>query len=115
MSLSTSVKLNEEDKRKLERLQALVTIRTAKKITQQDILSELIKSASERGDQFVDTVFGETVPMSDEAYERLLALTGDWKIRTSSDQIDSLVYGETGKRKRRTTAKRTSSLRGRGS
>jgi hypothetical protein len=91
--LATSVKLNEADKRKLERLQALVTVKTSKKTTQQEILSKLISRATADVDEFVDRNFESTVPMSDEAYERTLSLTTDWKIRTKWEDIDEALYG----------------------
>ncbi|MGI0081072.1 MAG: hypothetical protein ACRECH_15795, partial [Nitrososphaerales archaeon] len=78
---------------KLEKLQALVTIRTSKKTTQQEILSKLITGALEEGDKFVDKAFESTVPMSDEQFKKLLSLSKDWKIKTSWREIDAIVYG----------------------
>ena len=93
--MATSVKLDESDKKKLERLQALVTVKTSKKVTQQEILSRLISEATEEVDAFVDRYFESTVPMSDESYERTMSLTTDWKIRTKWEDIDEALYGKT--------------------
>jgi hypothetical protein len=91
--VSTSVKLSEADKRKLERLQAMFTIRKSKKVTQQEILSRLIGKATEEGDKFLNEEFEGTVPMSDEGYRRMLSLTSDWGVKTKWEEIDDLLYG----------------------
>jgi len=91
---TTSVKLNAEDKRKLEKLQALVTLKTSKKVTQQELLSELISGAIKEGDRFVEKAFEGTVPMSDESFRKLLSLTDDWKVKTKWEDIDRSVYGD---------------------
>ncbi len=92
--LATSVKLSESDKRKLEKLQALVTVKTSKKVTQQEILSKLISKATEEADTFVDKTFESTVPMSEEAYRKILSLTSNWGIRTKWEDIDKTLYGD---------------------
>jgi hypothetical protein len=99
--MATSVKLSEMDKRKLEKLQALVTVKTSKKVTQQEILSRLITKATEEVDAFVYETFQRTVSMPDDMYGRWLSLTSDWGVRTRWDEIDKIVYGSTRSRRDR--------------
>jgi hypothetical protein len=76
------VKVDEADKQKLERLQALITLK-GKKLTQQELLSVLISEAEEKSDDLVDRVLKEkTVPMSDQDFQKLLKLSDDWGIRS---------------------------------
>jgi hypothetical protein len=103
---STSVKLSEGDKKKLERLQALVTIKTSKKVTQQEILSKLISNATAEGDKFVVKTFESTVPMSDDAFQKILSLTSDWKVKTRWEDIDKTVYGDARSTTARTNSKK---------
>lgn len=92
--MATTVKLDNNDKRKLEQLQALVTLRAGgKKVTQQELLSALIRQALEKGDEFVKEVFKETVPMSDSDFEKVLSLANDWGVRTKWQEIDKVAYG----------------------
>lgn len=98
--MSTSVKLSVEDKKKLERLQAMVTVKTTKKVTQQELLSRLIEDAAEQGENFIDKTFQGTVPMSDDTYHRMLSLASDWGTRTKWEDIDEVLYGNS-KRKGR--------------
>ncbi len=91
--MATSVKLSETDKKKLERLQAKVTVKTSKRVTQQEILSKLISKATEEGDKFIDKTFESTVPMSDDEYHRMLSLTSDWKVKTKWEEINKTLYG----------------------
>jgi len=91
--MSTSVKLSEEDKKKLEKLQALVTLKAGAKIAQQDLLSRLINEAMERGDDFVKKVFKASIPLSNEEYDRVLSLVDDWGVETNWTEIDQSLYG----------------------
>ena len=91
--MSTSVKLSESDKRKLERLQAMVTVRTSRKVTQQEILSKLISNATEEEDDFIKKTFESTVPISDSEYQKILSLIADWGVKTKWEDIDETLYG----------------------
>ena len=98
--MSASVKLEDKDKAKLEKLQALLTLKGGRKVTQQELLSKLIDSALERGEELVKLVFGREQPMSDEQFKRVLDLVEDWGVEDASERIDEYVYGS---RKRRRT------------
>ncbi len=89
---TTTVKVDEADKQNLEKLQALITLR-GKKVTQQELLSALISDAIERSDDFVDRVLKETVPMSSEDFQRILALSEDWGFKSRWQDIDETLYG----------------------
>ncbi len=91
--MSTSVKISEEDKKKLEKLQALVTLKAGAKIAQQELLSRLISEAMERGDDFVEKVFKASIPLSDDEYEKVLSLVEDWGVETSWAEVDQSLYG----------------------
>lgn len=91
--MSTSVKLSEADKRGLERLQALVTLKAGQKVTQQELLSTLIRGALERGDEFVESMLKTEIPLPDREYERILSLVEDWGAETRWEEIDQTLYG----------------------
>jgi len=92
--MSTSVKIDREDKERLERLQALITLRMGKRVTQQEILSRLIKEAYDRSEDFIEGLFEEHPKLSDEEFERVLSLIEDWGVETSWEEIDKVLYGE---------------------
>jgi len=92
--MSTSVKIDREDKERLERLQALITLRIGRRMTQQEILSKLIRDAYERGEEFIEDLFGGCTKLSDEEFERVLSLIEDWGVETSWEDIDRVLYGE---------------------
>jgi hypothetical protein len=89
--MSTSVKLAEDDKERLEKLQALVTLKLGEKMTQQELLARLIQDALTRGDEFIDSV-KPNVPMNDEEFGKVLSLSEDWGVETSSEEIDKVLY-----------------------
>jgi len=91
--MSTSVKLNQADKAKLDKLQALVTLKSGGKITQQEILSTLIEEAMRSGDQFAERIAVQDAPIPDEQYERVLSLVEDWGVETSWKDVDRILYG----------------------
>jgi len=91
--MSTSVKLDKEDKERLDKLQALVTVKAGKKRTQQEILSTLIGEAYARSDEFVEKLIKADMPMPDGEYEKILSLMDDWGVETSWREIDETLYG----------------------
>jgi len=91
--MSTSVKIEEEDKERLEKLQALVTLKAGQKLTQQEILSTLIREAYEKSDELVEKILKASVPMTDQEYERILSLVEDWGAETSWEEVDRTLYG----------------------
>jgi hypothetical protein len=96
---ATTVKVDEADKQKLEKLQALITLR-GKKVTQQELLSTLISEAVERSDELVDRVVKEkTVPMSIEDFQKILSLSEDWGFKSKWQDIDQALYGQKSSRK----------------
>jgi hypothetical protein len=97
---TTTVKINLDAKQKLDRLQALAIIK-GKSLTQQELLSELIKDVTERSDEFVDRLTKDTVPMSNEDYQKLAALSDDWGVSTKWQEIDEILYGSNKKERTR--------------
>ena len=98
--MSTSVKLDAGDKKKLEKLQALITLKGGGKVTQQELLSTLIREALGRGDEIVERLSKAKVPMPDKEYEKILSLVEDWGVETSWAEIDQILYGAKPRRKR---------------
>jgi len=97
--MSTSVKLDQQDKEKLDKLQALVTLKRGKKVTQQELLSTLITDAFERGDELLEKVLKKGIPLSDEEYGKILSLVDDWGVETRWEDIDRTLYGAPKRRK----------------
>lgn len=93
--MATSVKLAAEDKAKLERLQALITLKGGGKVAQQELLATLISDAWARGDEFVETMFKTKMPMTDEQFEKVLALVEDWGVETHWEKMDRRLYADT--------------------
>ena len=89
--MSTSVKHNRADKVKLDKLQALVTLKSGGKITQQEILSTLIGEAMRSSDQFAERIAAQDAPIPDERYEKVLSLVEDWGVETTWKDIDRIL------------------------
>jgi len=91
--MSTSVKIGEKDKEKLEKLQALVTLKAGRKLTQQEILSSLIREAYAKSGEFVEKMSNAGTTISDEEYEKISSIIEDWGVETSWEEIDQILYG----------------------
>ncbi len=50
---------------------------------------------------FLATSFGETEPLSEKEFEKVLGLVSDWGVETSSDEIDQILYGARRSRRKR--------------
>ena len=91
--MSTVVKVDEDAKSKLEELRAEVKLKTGKKVTQQEILTQLIESAVDSKTEFVDSFRDETWSLSEreiEAFNQGQFASG---VETDEEDIDEILYG----------------------
>jgi hypothetical protein len=95
--MTTSVKMDEETKSRLEDLQAEIKLETGRKVTQQELLDRIVTHAFATKSEVVDSFRERTVPLSDEEIERFNEGTFDSGIETDEDDeddIDRPVYEE---------------------
>ena len=91
--MSTAVQVDEDAKSKLEELQAEIKLKTGKKVTQQEILTQLIESAVESKTEFVDSFRDGTWSLSEreiEAFNQGRFASG---VETDEADIDDILYG----------------------
>ncbi len=94
------MRVREEDKEKLERLRAMATLSSGRKISQERLLGALLDDALSHGESFLAESFGGSRPLSEKEFERVLSLVSDWGVETSSDEIDEVLYGRALRRKK---------------
>jgi len=91
--MATSVKMDDDTKSRLERLQAEIRLKTGKRITQQEILARVVENAIESKADLVDSFRDEHIPVSDtdrEAFHDGMISSGT---STAEDDIDDVLYG----------------------
>ncbi|MFB6175638.1 MAG: hypothetical protein ABEI99_00565 [Halobaculum sp.] len=91
--MATSVKMDEETKTRLERLQAKVKLETDRRVTQQEILARLVERAVESESDLVDSFREDRVPVSEadrSAFHDGTVASGE---TTTEDDIDDVLYG----------------------
>lgn len=91
--MATSVKMDEETKEQLERLQAEIKLQTGKRVTQQELLTRLVEEAIESKAQLIDSFRDERVPVSDTDREAFHAGTISSGVETREEDIDDILYG----------------------
>ncbi len=91
--MTTSVKVDEHSKSRLEELQAEIRLRTGKNVTQQDLLSRLITDAHESREDVIDSFRGSTVPLSDEEKATMQQGRISSGVETDEADIDDILYG----------------------
>lgn len=91
--MSTAVKMDEDAKSKLEELQAEIKLKTGKKITQQEILTQLIQSAIESRSEFVESFRDGTVALSEAEVKQFNQGMISSGVETSEEDIDDILYG----------------------
>jgi len=91
--MATSVKMDEDTKSRLERLQAEVRLQTGKRVTQQEILGRLVERAIESKADLIDTFREERVPLSEVDREAFHEGTVSSGTTTDEDDIDDVLYG----------------------
>ncbi len=89
--MSENIKIREKDKHIFDMLQAELTLKTGKKITQQELFSKLIEFARSSKDIFFGRL--SKLPLSEKQKKKIRSLQCDWGVETSEEEIDLVVYG----------------------
>lgn len=91
--MATSVKVDEETKSRLEELQAEIRLETGEKVTQQDILAQLVERGYESRDEFIASFAPNRVPVDEDdkaAIHNGMIASGT---ETDEEDIDEILYG----------------------
>ncbi|MHB8584873.1 MAG: hypothetical protein ACYDDF_03435 [Thermoplasmatota archaeon] len=88
--MATTVRLQDEDKRFLDELQAKILLRTGQRISLDDLLHRLVAVAEEHEDEVI--VENES-PRLTEAEIRAALKPIDFGVETSEEDIDRILYG----------------------
>jgi hypothetical protein len=91
--MATSVKMDEETKSMLERLQAEIRLETGQKVTQQELLARLVADAYDSKADLVDSFREATVPLSDDERAAFHDGTVTSGTETDEEDIDDILYG----------------------
>lgn len=90
--MSTSVKVDDETKSRLERLQAEIRLQTGQRVTQQELLARLVDGAVESKAELINSFRVEHVPLSDDertAFHDGMVSSG---VTTTEEDIDEVLY-----------------------
>ena len=89
--MSENIKIHEKDKQIFDMLQAELTLRTGKKITQQELFSWFIEFVRARKDVFFGRL--SKLPLSEKEKKKIRSIPNNWGVETSEEEIDLVVYG----------------------
>ena len=98
--LGTTVRVRDEDKEKLERLRVMAVLATGQKVSQEELLGVVLDDALSHGESFLTERFGHRKPLSEKDFEKILGLVSDWRVETSSREIDEILYGGPARRRK---------------
>ena len=91
--MSTTVKIDEETKKELDKIQAKILLKSGHKLTQQELLKKIIKFILKKEDEFFSNFIIDWTPMKDEEWEQLKSFITDFGFKTTEETIDSELYG----------------------
>jgi len=89
----TSVKMDDDTKSRIERLQAEIRLETGARVTQQEILARLVERAIESKADLIDSFRDQRVPLADSDRERFHDQMVSSGVTTTEDDIDDVLYG----------------------
>jgi len=91
--MATSVKMDDDTKSRLERLQAEIRLKTGKRVTQQEVLARLVERAIESKADLVDSFREERVPVPEEDREAFHDGMVSSGVTTTEEDVDDVLYG----------------------
>jgi len=91
--MATSVKMDDDTKSRLERLQAEIRLQTGKRVTQQEVLARLVENAVESKADLIDSFREERVPLSESEREQFHDGMVSSGVTTTEEDIDDVLYG----------------------
>ncbi len=89
--MTENIKVHEKDKHIFDMLQAELTFKTGKKITQQELFSIIIEFTISKKENFFGRLF--KLPLSEKEIKKIKSLQSDWGVITTEKEIDMVVYG----------------------
>jgi hypothetical protein len=89
--MSENIKVREKDKRVFDMLQAEFTLKTGKKVTQQELFSRIIDFTKSRRENFFGRLL--KLPLSEKEAGRFRELQSDWGVVTREEDVDRALYG----------------------
>lgn len=89
--MATSIKVNSESKKKLDKLQTTLSRLLGRKITKEEILEALINTAGTNIDELVK-YFSKRKKFSIKDLKRIFELAEDLGVETSKEDIDKVIY-----------------------
>jgi len=89
--MTITIRISLESKKKLDKLQAVLSRLLGRKITKKDILEALIDTAETNIDELI-RYFSRRKMLSIEDLEKIFELAEDLSVETSEEDIDDVVY-----------------------
>lgn len=91
--MATSVKMDDDTKSRLERLQAEVRLKTGKRVTQQEMLARLVERAIDSKADLIDSFREKRVPLAHSEREQFHEGMVSSGATTAEEDIDDILYG----------------------
>lgn len=92
--MGTTVKVSDNFKKELNKLQAKVTLKTGGKISQNELLDRIVQFIITNEEQFFQEIIFNWKPLSDSEWEDIADLIADFGVDTDEQSIDRELYGE---------------------
>ena len=92
--MSSTVKIDENLKKEIEKLQAKLTLKFGQKISQQELLRKVIYYVVNNEKNFFEKSILTWNPMPDDEWNSLTALIIDFGYETSEETIDKELYDD---------------------
>ncbi len=92
--MSTSIKVGEKTKSKIEDLQAHIKLETGKKVTQEELLEKIVKYSISNKKELIDLFREKTVPYSEEQIEEFHEGISSSGEKLTEKDIDEIIYDQ---------------------
>lgn len=90
--MHTTVRLHEDDKRIIDRLQARYRLVTGQRISIENLISLILETAERHEDEVI--LEDKPRPLAAEQIKGFHSAAMDWGVETTEDEIDESLYGD---------------------
>ena len=90
--MTSTIKVDDQLKRRFDQLQARILLETGKKMSQQELMEHLLNQVQRKEEDFLQEIQNMQLPLPTNKRKKILGLQFDLGVDTSKEDEDEIIY-----------------------